>query len=61
MKLLKKDIDKSGIGFIKLQPEEAEDMWHLYNILTVGDIILASTVRKVHIVTDNWIDLSYPY
>lgn len=48
MKLIKKSIDRHDVGFVKLQPEEPEDMWHLYNIIVVGDIITASTVRKVH-------------
>jgi protein pelota len=47
MKLLKKDIDRFGLGFVKLQPEEPEDMWHLYNLIVPGDTIRASTVRKV--------------
>ncbi|CAM9164047.1 unnamed protein product, partial [Ectocarpus fasciculatus] len=47
MKLIKKSIDRHDVGFVKLQPEEPEDMWHLYNIIVVGDIITASTVRKV--------------
>jgi protein pelota len=28
-------------------PEEAEDMWHAYNIISIGDQIKASTIRKV--------------
>ncbi|XP_064180691.1 protein pelota homolog isoform X2 [Anguilla rostrata] len=28
-------------------PEEAEDMWHTYNLLQVGDSLRASTIRKV--------------
>lgn len=28
-------------------PEEAEDMWHCYNIIAVGDTVKASTIRKV--------------
>uniref|UniRef100_A0A8R1IIW3 ERF1_1 domain-containing protein n=1 Tax=Caenorhabditis japonica TaxID=281687 RepID=A0A8R1IIW3_CAEJA len=27
--------------------EEAEDMWHIYNLIRVGDVIKASTIRKV--------------
>lgn len=29
--------------------EEAEDMWHIYNLIRIGDIIKASTIRKVDI------------
>ncbi|XP_071000678.1 protein pelota homolog isoform X2 [Oncorhynchus clarkii lewisi] len=28
-------------------PEEAEDMWHTYNLLQIGDSLMASTIRKV--------------
>ena len=47
MKLIKKDIDRNGMGFVKLQPEESEDMWHLYNLIVAGDTVTASTIRKV--------------
>ena len=30
-----------------MTPEEPEDMWHVYNLITVGDSIKATTVRKV--------------
>lgn len=30
-----------------LVPNEDEDMWHVYNLLQVGDRIKASTLRKV--------------
>uniref|UniRef100_A0A8C9VLX5 Protein pelota homolog n=1 Tax=Scleropages formosus TaxID=113540 RepID=A0A8C9VLX5_SCLFO len=32
---------------VTLIPEEAEDMWHTYNLLQVGDSLRASTFRKV--------------
>jgi protein pelota len=32
---------------VRLQPEEAEDIWHLYNLLQPGDRVQAVTVRKV--------------
>uniref|UniRef100_A0A0N5AI58 Protein pelota homolog n=1 Tax=Syphacia muris TaxID=451379 RepID=A0A0N5AI58_9BILA len=32
---------------ITLVCEEAEDMWHLYNLIRVGDTLRCSTVRKV--------------
>lgn len=28
-------------------PEEAEDMWHTYNLVAVGDTIRSTTIRKV--------------
>lgn len=30
---------------VTLIPEEAEDMWHTYNLLQVGDSLRASTIR----------------
>ncbi len=34
-------------GTITLCPEIPEDMWHVFNLIAVGDHIRASTVRKV--------------
>nr|AON96623.1 protein pelota [Bicyclus anynana] len=47
MKLVFKNIDKDGSGCIALVPEEPEDMWHAYNLIAEGDVVTASTVRKV--------------
>ena len=46
MRLIKRNIDR-GSGELKLEPEEQEDMWHAYNLISVGDGLRASTVRKV--------------
>uniref|UniRef100_A0A9J8BW26 Protein pelota homolog n=1 Tax=Cyprinus carpio carpio TaxID=630221 RepID=A0A9J8BW26_CYPCA len=35
------------VSQVTLIPEEAEDMWHTYNLLQVGDSLRASTIRKV--------------
>jgi len=43
MKVLHQDRFK---GEIKLQVEVADDLWHLYNILTPGDLVYASTYRR---------------
>lgn len=32
---------------VSLIPEEAEDMWHAYNLISEGDLVTASTIRKV--------------
>ncbi|XP_063077321.1 protein pelota homolog [Engraulis encrasicolus] len=47
MKLVHKDIEKDNAGQVTLIPEEAEDMWHTYNLVQVGDSLRASTIRKV--------------
>ena len=48
MRVLHREIDsKDSSGRVKVQAEEAEDMYHLYNIVSVGDSIKASTVRNV--------------
>lgn len=47
MKLVFRDIDKHGEGHVVLIPEEAEDMWHAYNIVAVGDTVKSTTIRKV--------------
>ncbi|XP_073416640.1 protein pelota homolog [Dendrobates tinctorius] len=47
MKLVSKDIEKDNAGQVTLVPEEAEDMWHTYNLLQAGDSLRASTIRKV--------------
>ncbi|KAE8578567.1 hypothetical protein XENTR_v10023649 [Xenopus tropicalis] len=47
MKLISKDIEKDNAGQVTLIPEEAEDMWHTYNLMQVGDSLRASTIRKV--------------
>lgn len=47
MKLLRKDIGADGFGEVALLPEHYEDMWHAYNLLTLGDSLQASTIRKI--------------
>ncbi|XP_044271584.1 protein pelota [Tribolium madens] len=47
MKLIDKSIDKEGQGYVTLVPEEPEDMWHAYNLISEGDYVRSSTVRKV--------------
>lgn len=47
MKLLSRDIDKYNAGGVTLMPEEAEDMWHTFNLVTVGDTLRSTTIRKV--------------
>ncbi|KAJ3608521.1 hypothetical protein NHX12_025568 [Muraenolepis orangiensis] len=56
MKLLHKDIEKDNAGQVTLMPEEAEDMWHTYNLLQVGDSLRASTIRTTLTVCVETID-----
>ena len=50
MKLLGKQLDKAGVGRIKLLPQEPEDLWHAFNIIAVGDRVVAKTIRFVFII-----------
>jgi protein pelota len=44
MKILFKDLKH---GEIKLQPENLDDIWHLYNLINEGDLIRSLTYRSV--------------
>ena len=43
MRLLGEDPSSESV---KLQVETDEDLWHLYNIIEVGDLVTASTTRR---------------
>uniref|UniRef100_A0A7E4W6C3 Protein pelota homolog n=1 Tax=Panagrellus redivivus TaxID=6233 RepID=A0A7E4W6C3_PANRE len=47
MKIIYRNIERDGSGVVKVQCEEQEDMWHLYNIIRVGDHVRSKTFRKV--------------
>ncbi|KAF9247321.1 eRF1 domain 1-domain-containing protein [Melanogaster broomeanus] len=47
MKLVGKYIDKSGVGYVSLRPEDNEDMWHLYNLIQQNDLVRAPAIRRV--------------
>ncbi len=47
MKLLSRNIDKKGAGYVQLVAEEAEDMWHAYNLISIGDYLRSTTIRRV--------------
>ncbi|XP_012251512.2 protein pelota [Athalia rosae] len=47
MKLLSKVIDRDGDGNVTMIPEEPEDLWHAYNLISEGDSVRGSTIRKV--------------
>ncbi|MCL2333177.1 MAG: mRNA surveillance protein pelota [Candidatus Methanoplasma sp.] len=43
MRILDKDANN---GNIRIMLEADEDVWHLFNVLTVGDLVTASTTRR---------------
>lgn len=48
MKILKQLIhEKSNSGIVVVEPEETDDMYHLYNLICVGDKVEATTMRNV--------------
>lgn len=47
MKLLFRSFEKNGKGHVGLIPEEAEDMWHAYNLVAPKDLIRSTTIRRV--------------
>ncbi|SAM06297.1 hypothetical protein [Absidia glauca] len=47
MKLVGKTIDKDRSGSVTLLPEELEDMWHVYNLISKDDMIKATTIRRL--------------
>ncbi|KAL1959201.1 hypothetical protein VTO42DRAFT_2706 [Malbranchea cinnamomea] len=47
MKLIRQDFEPRGGGSVTLYPEEPEDMWHAYNLIRPGDLLKASTIRRV--------------
>ncbi|EIN10417.1 pelota [Punctularia strigosozonata HHB-11173 SS5] len=47
MKLISKHVEKNGEGYVKVRPEDDEDMWHLYNLIQEGDKVRAPAIRGV--------------
>ncbi|KXJ21899.1 protein pelota homolog [Exaiptasia diaphana] len=47
MKLVSKSFEKDSSGHVTLIPDEAEDMWHAYNLIAVGDRLRSTTIRRV--------------
>ncbi|CAG8663297.1 15339_t:CDS:2, partial [Cetraspora pellucida] len=47
MRLVRKRIEKDRSGTVELYPEELEDMWHVYNLISLGDSLKATTIRRV--------------
>ncbi|OIW11318.1 hypothetical protein TanjilG_20467 [Lupinus angustifolius] len=54
MKLLvKEDLVANQTGTAKIIPEESDDLWLLYNIISQNDVVSAETTRKVHLESSN--------
>ncbi len=47
MKLIRKSIDTDGSGSVTVLMEEPEDLWHIYNIVSLNDHLTSTTTRKV--------------
>uniref|UniRef100_A0A914L1I9 Protein pelota homolog n=1 Tax=Meloidogyne incognita TaxID=6306 RepID=A0A914L1I9_MELIC len=47
MKILKRGLQKDASGFVRLICEEDEDMWHVFNLIRIGDVVRSSTMRKI--------------
>ncbi|KFY31097.1 hypothetical protein V493_01409 [Pseudogymnoascus sp. VKM F-4281 (FW-2241)] len=47
MRLIKQNIERDGSGTVVLLPEEPEDMWHAYNLISPLDLLRASAIRRI--------------
>ena len=47
MKLIYRSLEKDSSGELKLVAEDAEDMWHAYNLIACGDRLTTTALRKV--------------
>ncbi|CDH51962.1 protein pelota [Lichtheimia corymbifera JMRC:FSU:9682] len=47
MRLINKTVEKDATGHVTLYPEELEDMWHVYNLISKEDQIKATTFRRL--------------
>ena len=43
MRIIGRDVSTNSI---KVMPETDEDLWHLYNVIETGDLVIASTTRR---------------
>ncbi|KAF8819354.1 putative Pelota [Cardiosporidium cionae] len=47
MKQFNRDVRCHKAGSVTLLAEESDDLWNLYNLLAIGDIVKSRTIRKV--------------
>lgn len=48
MKLVEDNIVVNKPGSINSIPEEPDDLWLVYNLVSPGDVVVSNTTRKVH-------------
>ncbi len=49
MKIIEKNLNQ---GFVKVVPDSADDLWHLYNVIYKGDEVYAYTSRALKLDTE---------
>ncbi|KAF7818703.1 protein PELOTA 1-like [Senna tora] len=49
MKIVNKDFVINQAGTVTVIPEQPDDLWIVYNLVAVGDVITADTTRKIHL------------
>ena len=47
MRILGMYFSHKGEGYVCLSPETDEDIWHIYNLILVGDLIKTKVTRKI--------------
>ncbi|XP_039015861.1 protein PELOTA 1-like [Hibiscus syriacus] len=47
MKVVHRDLVPNGPGVVKMIPVDSDDLWFVYNLIAIGDRVMARTVRKV--------------
>lgn len=47
MKILSKRIEKNGSGEIKIQVDKEDDVYYLYNIISIDDVIRSTSTRNI--------------
>ncbi|MDF2955199.1 MAG: Stalled ribosome rescue protein Dom34 [Candidatus Alkanophagales archaeon MCA70_species_2] len=52
MRVTKRELKPDGRGELSVVPETLDDLWHLKHILEAGDLVYATTQRRVERATD---------
>ncbi|XP_021890898.1 protein PELOTA 1 [Carica papaya] len=47
MKIVRRDLVPGGSGSVKMVPEDPDDLWFAYNLIAIGDTVVAVTFRKI--------------